>query len=112
MADDDIKRAAEVNFRKNGSYALSVWSFPGLDAAGVARTVGDQVAANALPHRQMRQSTVQRVRDVGFDVTPSPPPPGHVDINLPGPMTDEMCELLDGAFDPPEANPIAGGAHA
>ena len=109
MAFDDLKRAAEAHYRQHGVYALSMYSRPDLTAAEIAQVVGGE----ALPHQQMRASTVGRLRGNGFEVVPSEPPPAHVDVLLQGPLTEEVAAALVATFNPPEPNPVAlsGGTH-
>lgn len=100
MARGDVARSVEIHYRATTTYGLSAFSVPGADAAAIA-------AAAVVPHRKIRQTTVGRLRASGFEVVASEPPPHHVDVMLPGPITDETYELLNAAFDPPEANPTA-----
>lgn len=102
MTAADLERSVQIHFDSEGSYALSVFSVPG------ART--DAIAVGVpLRHSKIRQSTVGRVRAAGYDVVSSAGPPGHADLVLPNPPTDEDWTALDAAFDPPCPNPATMG---
>lgn len=73
---------ANTHYDEFGVYALSVYSTPGLDADEIARRV-------PLPHSKIRESTVGRLRSRGYDVVSSPGPPGHADLKLPDPPTED-----------------------
>lgn len=97
MAMADLRRSAQIHFDHEGRYALSV--FCGVDASA------DAIArAASLPHPKIRQSTVGRIRRAGFDVVRSEGPPGHADLVLPDPPTDDDWRALEAAFDPPRHN--------
>jgi hypothetical protein len=102
MLRDDLARSAEANYRDRGEYALSFWSFAGMTASEIAVKVG----TDDLPHSKLRASTVGRLRAAGFEVVSSEPPSGHVDVKLPGPVTDAIANDLDVGFDPPIVNPV------
>jgi hypothetical protein len=109
MGFDSLRISAEANYRDEGLYAVSMWSLPGLDAADIAREVGTE----ELPHGQIRASTVGRLRAAGFEVVRSEPvpgrAPGHVDVILARPLTEEAADALRAEFDPGQPNPVARG---
>ncbi|MEA2494731.1 MAG: hypothetical protein QOJ29_2642 [Thermoleophilaceae bacterium] len=82
-------------------YALSVEYRLGCTAAEIAIRA-------TVPHihryRQMRQTTVQRLTDLGFSVVHQGRP-GHGKIKLGGEPTDAILTRVDQAFDAPEDNP-------
>ena len=98
MAPVDLARGAQSHFDVEGIYALSVYCAAEKTAAEIADRV-------PLPHSFVRQSTVGRLRDAGYEVVPSPGPPAHADLVLPDPPTDVDWEMLDVLFDPPHPNP-------
>lgn len=106
MPRRDLEISAEANYRYRAEHALSCWSFVGKTAGEIAVAVG----TDDLPHGKLRASTAGRLRAVGFEAVSSEPPPGHVDVKLPGPVTDAIANDLELAFDPPIVNPVRRGA--
>jgi hypothetical protein len=98
MIAADLVLGAQSHFDARGIYALSVFSVPGISADEIARGV-------PLPHSMIRESTTGRLRAAGYEVVRSPGPPGHADLMLPNPPTDDDWRALDAAFDPPRPNP-------
>lgn len=98
MQPADLAVGAESQFDLEGFYALSVFSVPGRTADEIATGV-------PLPHSAIRESTVGRVRAAGYDVAPSPGPPGHADLLFSAPPTEADWRTLDEIFDPPRPNP-------
>lgn len=98
MLAADLELSAQSHFDLEGSYALSVFSAPGLSADEIAGRV-------PLRHSKIRQSTVGRIRSAGYEVVSSAGPPGHADLLLPHRPSDRDWHALDIAFDPPRANP-------
>src|SRR5439155_1606011 len=105
MAYPDVVGSAEVHHAKTGRFASSAFSTPGLTSTEIALAAGSEW----LPHSKIRKSTVGTLRFEGFDVRRTPPPEGHVDIDLPHAVTEAVYATLDEAFDAPEANPVARG---
>lgn len=102
MLPADFARGVQSHFDTEGVYALSVFS--------TARRTADEIAiAVPLPHPKIRTSTVGRVRAAGYDVVSSPGPPGHADLLLRKPPTDDDWRTLDRIFDVPRANPATIG---
>jgi hypothetical protein len=75
-----------------------VFSSPGRSADGIA-------VMASLPHSAIRESTVGRLREAGYDVVPSPGPPGHADLVFRDSPTGADWRTLDQIFDPPRPNP-------
>lgn len=98
MLAADLAISAQSHFDIEGVFALSVFSVAGASAATIATTV-------PLRHSKIRESTVGRLRSAGFDVVSSPGPPGHADLVLSSPPTDDDWTKLGAAFDPPRPNP-------
>ena len=98
MLPTDLALGAESHFDQEGFYALSVFSVPGQTADEIATGV-------PLPHSAIRESTVGRVRAAGYDVVPSPGPPGHADLLFAAPPTAADWRMLNEIFDPPHRNP-------
>jgi len=95
---EDMEEQAADEFEMTGRYALSV----GADAEMDLRSL---CMANRRPNRQIRKSTVGRLRAAGFEVTFPIGTKRHSDLILPIPTTDDDWEKLDEAFDLPEQNP-------
>jgi hypothetical protein len=80
---------------------------PEMTAAEIAQFVAQTHGPDWLPHARMRASTVAAIEHAGFELRQSPPQPGHYDVVLPGPVTSDVSDILEGCFGPPESNPIA-----
>ncbi len=102
MLRADLEISAETHFNREGHYALSFWSAPGLNAAEVAERIGTE----DLPHGSIRSAPVGRLRELGYEVMFSGQP-WHVSLVLPSPPSDEDWENLEDAFGPPEPNPVS-----
>ena len=98
MEPRQLEINAYTHYDEHGTYALSVCSLPTRDFDLVARVAN-------LPNRQLRVSSVGRIRDAGYEVVRSEPPPAHADLILRGEPTDEDWETLRAVFDPPVPNP-------
>ncbi len=98
MSAADLSLGAQTHFDAEGAYALSVFSVPGKTADEIARGV-------PLPHSMIRESTVGRLRAAGYDVVSSLGPPGHADLILPNPPTDDDWQALDKTFDAARPSP-------
>ena len=67
----------------------------------------DELARIAqMPHRELRASTVERIRAAGFEIsaTPTHNNPTHATLRLPEPLRDEDWDALEAAFDDPVPN--------
>lgn len=60
--------------------------------------------AAELPHSKVRWTTVDRVKEAGFRLFYSPPPPSHFDIDL-GTVDQSAVDRLVALLEPAEANP-------
>jgi hypothetical protein len=89
---------AYTHYDETGEYALSVCSLPTGDFDEVARVAN-------LPNGQLRASTVGRIRQAGYEIVRSEPPPAHADLMLMGEPNDHDWETLRATFDPPVPNP-------
>lgn len=110
MRQRDLERSAEVHFERHGVWALSLWSFPGMDARSIAIEVGvvaDQLAIRLLPNPMLRWTTAGALRAYGYSLAPGGGPRGHVTLTFDRAPTDEDWANLEQAFLPPERNPIA-----
>jgi hypothetical protein len=104
MKAESLKDAAEAywaKFEGKRGYALTVWCWPGHTAEEIAQAVG----SHRLPHREMRKSTVERLRELGYPLEPSFGE-HHYSLRLPDPPTPQDWVNLDLAFDPPQPNPV------
>jgi hypothetical protein len=78
---DTLRKSALEHHDERGDFAISAFSLAEACAEDLARL-------GALPHRRIRETTVGRLRDAGYDVVPDPPPQGHALIMLPRLPTD------------------------
>jgi hypothetical protein len=79
-------------FDKSGYFAWSFWSRPGASA--------DEIAVDAgVPHPYIRESTIGRVRDAGFDPQSDSADTDHVQVRLDNEPTEQDCARLRAAFD-------------
>lgn len=102
MSYRDLALSAQSQYDIEGFHALSVFSAVGKTADEIARGV-------PLPHSMIRESTVGRLRDAGYDVMSSAGPRGHADLVFPGPPSDDDWLRLDTSFDPARPNPATMG---
>ena len=102
MLPADLVLSAQSHFDREGAFALSVFSVPG-------RTADEIVGGVPLPHSVIRESTFGRLRAAGYDVVSSLGPPGHADLILPNPPTDDDWQVLDEAFDAARSKPATMG---
>lgn len=96
MQVKDLRRSSRVTYREAGFYGVSAWS-------GANASIRDLVVAGDIEHRQIRQSTVGRIRSQGFEVLLTGPPM-HCTIKFDTEPADIVLEQLAGAFDPSEPN--------
>ncbi len=97
MRDRDLALAAEINHRKWGSFALSVFAHHGADLDTLARKA-------CRPHAVVRVSTVGALRAAGYDVADCDDR-WHCDLTLGGRHTSADWARLRGLFDRPVENP-------
>lgn len=77
-----------------------------LSVAADATWTLDRIARTArFENRQIRKSTVGRLRAIGCDVSWPTGRRRHANLILPQPPTDTVWIDLEQAFDPPELNP-------
>lgn len=99
----DIADKAEANFRDEGVRSLSVFASSTLDLEGIVREARSY--GRYLPHGTMQTSTAGRVREAGFELVSTPPPPGHYSLMIPDDYTDAALTALMRAFDAPVPTP-------
>lgn len=98
MRSEDLEIAATTHFGEYDEYSLSVFCVAGCDRDEVAR-VAQQ------PHSVVRESTVEQIREAGYDVVPSPQfGEGHADLKLPNPPSVEDWQKLEEIFSEPVPN--------
>lgn len=98
MKFHDLEVAAETHFAEFEEYALSVFCVPGCGRDEIA-----QIAQQ--PHSVIRESTVEQIREAGYDLVPSPWfGEGHADLKLPTPPSAEDWQRLDEVFSEPVPN--------
>jgi hypothetical protein len=95
------ERAKRVH-RTRGFYDLSCDCLPGHTRDELARIA-------QYPNTKLRESSVGRIRQAGFDIFPSPTrrSRAHSTLRLPDPPTDRDWEKLEEAFDEPVNNVAA-----
>ena len=98
-APDVLHKTALAHHDKRGDFAISVASLPDRSADELARL-------GALRHPRIRETTVGRIREVGYDVVPDEPPEGHALIMLARHPADDDYETISNAFDDPRPNPV------
>jgi hypothetical protein len=95
---DTLRKTALAHHDEKGAFAISVASLPTED--------GDRLAFLAgFRHARIRETTVGRLREDGYDVVPDPPPEWHALITLPRLPADEDWTRVSEAFGPPRLNP-------
>ena len=106
-------RALRKERMERGRYALSVYSIPDLDAHRIALRVGTP----DLPHPEMRESTIGKIRQAGYEIALSEEEgyaEGHCDLVVPWESSEGANEewLLDHSerlldlFDKKSPNPV------
>jgi hypothetical protein len=85
-----------------GVYGISVCSLPDRTAEQILR---DLQESNRLPHPKIRQTSVGRLRGLGFDVWPSGWF-GHATLEFSRLPTEQDWERIQLAFRAPERNPV------
>jgi hypothetical protein len=110
MAHESLTISAKRHFQEHGVYALSFWSYPGMDACEIAEEVGRVAEAHGitlLPNPQIRQSTAGALRGLGYRVGPGGGLRGHITLALDSlPDETEWAEFV-AVFREAEINPIA-----
>jgi len=111
MSRESFYKAVDTSFRNKGSYGFSFFSFPGMDAPGIAAEVAvvrDETGNRLMPNPSMRHAMCADVRALGYPLAPDNDPRGHVTLTFDARPADEDWEALMSVFsDPPEPNPIA-----
>jgi hypothetical protein len=97
---EPMRVSAKKHHRKHGSYALSGWCAPGLDADQIARIAGER-----LPHDEIRVTTAGKLRGAGYAVEQDRP--NHACISLEDMPSEADLAVFDRLFDPPQCNPVA-----
>ncbi len=100
MEAEALWKSALVHYDRTGGteYAWSFWCCPGKTA--------DEIAADArFMNSTIRESTVGRMREAGFDPVPDSEDDDHCRVTLPGEPTGIDCKRLQDAFDEPRLNP-------
>jgi hypothetical protein len=101
--------AITKNRLQHGTYAASVWSFPGFYAEEIVRIVR-ALNPGDLPHRQMQTSTVGALRGLGLEVARTmPDKPGHYSVTFPSAPSSTDIEAFIQAFSAPRRTPPQGG---
>ncbi|MHB1987002.1 MAG: hypothetical protein ACYCSF_03310 [Acidimicrobiales bacterium] len=100
MASDSVRRSAQASMQLYGFFGLSVFSAAGLTAAELVASVPE---LGPDRYRQVRTSTVGRLRSAGFPLVPTQDHP-HYDVVLPD-LADPTLERLQTCFDPAVPNP-------
>jgi hypothetical protein len=106
----DLTTSAMAHFERHGSYAISLWSYPLMDASEIAQEVGrlaDAEGVRLLPNPKMRQTTAGALRALGYAPVPGGGRRGHVTLALDALPDDTEWASLVTAFQPAETNPIA-----
>lgn len=103
MKPTDLAVSAEAHHERHGVWALSFWTVPGLSATEIAGRVG----TSNLPHPKIRWTPAGRLRELGYEVMYSEPPPMHVSVILPSPPPDTTWTVIGDAFEPAADNPVA-----
>ena len=100
----DLSKLRDALLTAMGEIGRWELSFFGENGMSVERVC----AVAALPRRQVRVSTVGRLRSGGFDVRRDPPPLLHLGLTFDEePDTSEVAKLI-ARFDPPILRPAGG----
>jgi hypothetical protein len=96
----DVREQAEDEFRRCGTYSISVATKPGATLGEIARVA-------QLRNAKIRKTTVGVLRAWGFDVTPPKGRKQHSNLLLAKQrsLTDRDSTVLDALLDEPETNP-------
>lgn len=94
-----MKKRVKRDYQKLGIYGLSCDCLPGYSRDQLARLV-------EYPNPKLRESTVGRVRNAGFEIFPAPTrrSRAHATLKLPDPLTEQDWERLEEIFDEPVDN--------
>lgn len=97
MRNKALKISAATHYDEYDEWAWSFWACPGKTA--------DEIAAVAdFDNDHIRESTIGRLREAGFEVVPDSDDDDHATVRLDGEPDDATCKRLRDAFD--EARPI------
>lgn len=102
-----LRAGVDKAFKMRGHHDVSVWTFPDLDAAGVARRVRElDPSCEHLPHARMQAARVGDLRELGVDILLTEPPPYHHSIRFETRPADTNLEALMSVFSEPQPNPV------
>ena len=104
MRNKSLLISATTHFEESGEteWGWSFWCAPGKTA--------DEIAEAAdFDNDAIRESTVGRIREAGFEVVSDSACDDHCKIKLAGRPSDDDCKRLRDAFD--EARPLGGDTH-
>jgi hypothetical protein len=87
-----------------GLWALSVWSYPGMEGEEVAEEAR-RVDPEALPQGKIRVSTAERIRSAGFELVATNQR-GHYSLVVPPEPEEPIWDDLREIFDEPIPNPV------
>jgi hypothetical protein len=95
----------EMEQEGRDEWAISVFSVPGMSA--------DEIALGSpILNKKIRVTTVGAIRELGYDVTPSPQEhPLHADLRFMGEPTDDDFEALRRIFEPERPHPRLAEDH-
>lgn len=105
MGDQSMSASAARCYHDEGTYALSVWSVPGLTPEQIAQHARE-VEEDALPQSVIRVSTVDRLAEAGYHLFQTGSV-GHYSLALPEPPTTTDWHNLREPFDDERPNPVA-----
>jgi hypothetical protein len=99
-----LRARAARDRRPDGVYVLSVWC--GVkDAEDEDEVVLRRLVQEApIPHGQLNVTTAERLRTAGFEVSPSPPPACHYDLELGTVVDSATIDRVVQAFDTVRSN--------
>jgi hypothetical protein len=105
---EEVQASAEDQFSQSeketgsGVYGVSVCSLPELSALEILYAIPE----GKLPHGSFRETTVGKLRELGFDVVPSEWH-GHATLTFSALPTEEDWRKLNFVFSDPRKNPVA-----
>jgi hypothetical protein len=98
MRNKSLLISATRHFEEFGEWAWSFWCAPGKTA--------DEIAMAAdFDNEVIRESTVGRIRQAGFDVESDSASDDHCKVELSGPPSAADCRRLRDAFDAARPRP-------
>jgi hypothetical protein len=87
-----IQKGVAEHYAVPGLTGFSVQSAPGVDVDELAR-------AGRFPNGQISVTTVERLREVGVEVTPSPGRGLHATAETPMPLSNEDADRISSVFE-------------